>query len=71
MYVLPEVRRQAGCKDPTRLYTTNNSESMNHIIKREVEWKERQLPDLIESLNPLSAALRESIIASRDVCHED
>ena len=49
MCALPEVRHQAGCKDPTHLYTTNSSESMNHIIKWEVKWKERQLPDLIES----------------------
>ena len=47
--VLPEVRRQADCKDPRHHFTTNSSESMNHIIKLEVEWKESKLPHLIES----------------------
>ena len=30
-----------------RLFTTNNSESVNHILKQEVEWKENKLPQLI------------------------
>ena len=47
--VLPVVRSKAGCKDPTCFFTTNSSESLNHLIKHEVEWKESQLPKLIES----------------------
>ena len=48
--VLPRVRSQTGCKDPTHFFTTNSSESLNHVIKQEVEWKESQLPKLIDSL---------------------
>ena len=39
------VRKQAGITKP---YTTNNSESMNHILKQEVDWKENKLPVLIQ-----------------------
>ncbi len=52
--VLPEARRQAGCKDPTCLFTTNSGESLNHVIKQEVEWKESKLPQLIESLKSIT-----------------
>ena len=45
--VLPEVRYRAGFKNPTAHFTTNSSESLNHLIKQEVEWKESQLPELI------------------------
>jgi len=49
--VLPEVRLKAHMTgDPVPLFTTNNSESINHIIKNEVEWKENKLPVLISHL---------------------
>ena len=46
---LPEVRTKAGV-DPLHHFTTNTSESLNHIIKLEVEWKENKLPNLIDHL---------------------
>ena len=48
---LPEVCTKAGI-DPFQHFTTNSycSESVNHIIKLEVEWKENKLPNLIEHL---------------------
>ena len=51
--VLPQARHLAGCRDPKRLFTTNNSESLNHVIKQEVAWKENQLPKLIDSLKAI------------------
>ena len=48
--VLPGVRSQ----DPTCFFTTNSSESLNHVIKQEVEWKESQLPKLMDSLKSIS-----------------
>jgi len=48
--VLPEARHSASCKDPTCFYTSNCSESLNHIIKQEVEWKESKLAVLIDRL---------------------
>ena len=48
--VFPEVRLKAQMTgDPIPLFTTNYSESINHIIKNEVEWKENKLPVLINS----------------------
>ena len=47
--VLPEVRLKTGI-DPTQYFTANSSESLNHVIKLEVEWKESKLPNLIEHL---------------------
>jgi len=51
--VLPEVRSKAGF-NASSLFITNVSESLNHIIKREVEWKEAMLPQLIESLRAIA-----------------
>ena len=47
--VLPSVREKAG-SDPTCKFTTNMSESINHVIKQEVNWKESKLPVLIDHL---------------------
>ena len=52
--VLPVVRSKAGYKNPTCFFTTNSSESLNHLIKQEVEWKESQLPKLIDSLKAIA-----------------
>lgn len=53
--LLPQVRQQAGCKNPSRLFTTNSSESLNHVIKMEVEWKSH-LPQLIEKMKSITDA---------------
>lgn len=37
-----------------RLFTTNNSESVNHILKQEVEWKENKLPQLIQHIRAVT-----------------
>lgn len=42
------VRKKAGVT--SRLYTTNISESINHVLKQEVNWKEQKLPQLIECI---------------------
>jgi hypothetical protein len=47
--VLPEVRAKAGL-DVMCKFTTNNSESLNNVIKQEVQWQESKLPVLIEHL---------------------
>ena len=49
--ILPEIRKQA---EVTAHFTTNNSESMNSIIKKEVEWKENSLPALTKHLKTIS-----------------
>ena len=51
--VLPVVKSKAGFKDPMCFFTTNSSESLNHLIKQEVEWKENQLPKLIDGLKAM------------------
>ena len=51
--VLPAVRVNAGF-DPTHKFTTNISESINHVIKQEVEWKENKLPVLIDHLKAIT-----------------
>ena len=40
--------------DPTKKFTTNISESLNHVIKQEVEWKENKLPVLITHLKSIT-----------------
>ena len=51
--VLPEVRKKAGI-DPKLKFTTNISESINKVIKSEVEWKESKLPVLIDHLKTIT-----------------
>ena len=51
--VLPAVRVKAGL-NPTQKFTTNISESLNHVIKQEVEWKENKLPVLISHLKSIT-----------------
>ena len=48
------MRSKASCRDPTCFFTTNSSEYLNHLIKQEVEWKENQLPKLIDSLKAIT-----------------
>lgn len=68
---LPSVRIQAGA-DPHRLFTTNSSESLNHVIKGEVEWKENKLPSLISHLSKLAmqhqAEMEKAIIGRGEWC---
>ena len=49
-----DVKSKAGYKDPTCFFTTNSCESLNHLITQEVEWKESQLPNLIDSLKAIT-----------------
>ena len=53
--VLPEVRERAGWTSDNIVakFTTNSSESLNHVIKQEVDWKESKLPMLIEHLRTI------------------
>ena len=68
---LPEVRVQAGA-DSQRLFTTNSSESLNQVIKGEVEWKENKLPTLISHLNKIAmqhqAEMEKAIIGRGEWC---
>ena len=51
--VLPAVRVKAGL-DPNYKFTTNISESINHVIKQEVDWKENKFPVLIDHLKAIT-----------------
>ena len=70
--VLPKARRQAGCKDPKCLFTTNNSESLNHVIKQEVAWKKKKIPQLIDSLKAIVtdhiSNLEKAVIEKAVIC---
>ena len=59
---LPKVRTKPGV-DPLHHFTTNASESLNYVIKLEVEWKENKLPNLIDHLkNIVDRELEKSIV---------
>jgi hypothetical protein len=36
-------------KDSGKLWTNNNSETMNHVLKMAVDWKPKATPELISS----------------------
>ena len=46
--MLRSVRKKANLGTPPCQFTTNHSESINSVIKTEVEWKESHLPQLVE-----------------------
>lgn len=50
--ILPKVRHLAGFRGS--FFTTNCSESLNHVIKQEVQWKESNLPKLIDNLKSIA-----------------
>ena len=58
--VLPEVRKRAGMNG-TCHFTTNTSESINNVIKQEVQWKENKLPVLIEHLKSIVVRQRSEV----------
>ena len=62
---LPEIRSKTGL-DPSHHFTTNNSESLNHVIKQEVDWKESKLPVLVRHLRSVvnchNAELEKAVI---------
>ena len=68
---LPEVRTKAGI-NPLQHFTINTSESLNHIIKLEVEWKENKLPNLIDHLKNIvdrqKSELEKSIVGRGQWC---
>jgi hypothetical protein len=63
--VLPHVRVKAGLKVTDR-FTTNAVESINCVIKREVEWKENKLLVLVQLLKEIviqhEAELQKAVI---------
>ncbi len=54
------MRKQAGI-DYTCHFTTNTSESINNVIKQEVQWKENKLPVLIEHLKSIITRQRSEL----------
>ena len=65
--VLPEVGRRAGLTNSLALFTTNCSESLNNVIKMEVDWNESKLPLLVEHLQSIgdrqNAELERAVIS--------
>ena len=68
---LPSVRVRAGV-DSQCLFTTNSSESLNRVIKEEVEWKENKLPNLISHLHKLTmrhhSEMEKAVISRGEWC---
>ncbi len=52
--MIHDVRALAGIVEVGKKFTTNTSESMNHVIKLEVDWKESKLPVLINHLKKIA-----------------
>ena len=53
---------------PDKLWTNNNSESINHVIKQAIKWKPQPLPILIEKLFDVSS-VRMSDLRSAPIRH--
>ena len=51
--MLRSVRKKANLGTRPCQFTTNHSESINSVMKTEVEWKESHLPQLVEKLHDI------------------
>ena len=64
--VLPSVRAKAGLIDARLHFTTNTSETLNNVIKQEMNCKESKLPTLIKHLKHIcdrhTAELEKAVI---------
>ena len=59
--MLKEVREKANLGNPPTPFTTNGSESINKVIKAQVDWKESNLPTLIEKLHGICEKQQKNI----------
>ena len=61
--MLPDVKARAGINDIVgKRFTTNQSESLNKIIKIETNWKESKLPTLISHLKKVAGDHEELVM---------
>ena len=42
--MIASVRSMAGLGSPPKSFTTNNNESLNHLLKQKVDYKQNEWP---------------------------
>ena len=51
--MIASVRSMAGLGSPPKSYTTNNNESLNHLLKQKVDYKQNEWPAFNKLLREL------------------
>ena len=51
--MLRTVREDCGLGNPPDIFTTNPSESINAVLKKKMDYKKKELPELVEKLKEL------------------
>ena len=54
--IVGHMRQNVLAGDRMNVWTNNNCESMNNVLKHSVNWQPRQLPDLIDRIKQLVVA---------------
>lgn len=57
-----------GLGSPPAIYTTNASEALNSVLKKGVQYKESQWPELVQKVRQLVDAQSEEIIRALSGC---
>ena len=60
-FMIRDVRESAGLGSPPEPYYTNEVESMNKLLKEEVNYKSSQLPDFVEKMKVMLYQQRQEI----------
>ena len=59
-----DLREVAGLGSPPAIFTTNNAEAINSVIKKQVKYKSNQWPEFVEQMKSLIEAQHSEIIRS-------
>ena len=59
-----DIRVAAGLGSPPTMFTTNSSEAINSVIKKQVHYKKTQWPEFVKHMKELAESQRNEIIRS-------
>ena len=59
-----DIRESVGLGSPPSIFTTNASEAINSVLKKQVNYKKTQWPDFVQQMKTLVDAQRNEIIRS-------
>ena len=57
-----DIREAVGLGSPPAIFTTNNSEALNSVLKKQVGYKKTQWPEFVQEMKVLIDAQRNEII---------
>ena len=59
-----DIREAVGLGSPPAIFTTNSSEALNSVLKKQVSYKKTQWPEFVQQMKALVDAQRNEVIRS-------